>query len=633
MDRDYKILDKINDPTDMKDLSSHDLIELSNELREYLLDSISKTGGHLAAGLGAVDITVALHYVYDTPNDIIVWDIGHQCYPHKILTGRKDKMSTLRKKGGISGFLKRDESEYDAFGAGHSSTSISAAVGYERAARLKNENKKVIAVIGDGGLTAGMAFEALSHAGGMKSNLLVILNDNEMSISPNVGAVHKYLTRILTGKTFNSIKESGKKVLSKVKAIEEIAKKVENQAKGFITPGLLFEELGFNYYGPVDGHDVNGLVDVLQNLREKEGPRILHIITKKGKGYKLAEQNPISYHGVTPFDIKTGVSKVNKVSNKLTYTQIFSRWINEMSRINKDIVAITPAMREGSGLVEFEKNFPDRYFDVGIAEQHALTFAAGLSCGNLKPIVAIYSTFLQRAYDQLIHDVAIQDLDILLAIDRAGIVGADGETHQGIYDISFLRILPNIVLMTPSNEEEMWKMLTTGLNFRGIGAVRYPRGFTEGLDLDLSNQELEIGKSKTIVKGEKIAYLVFGTLLNTVLRLAKKNGASVIDMRFVKPIDENIIISICKTHEYIFTVEDNVILGGAGSAVNEVVHKNNIRANIINLGVPDNIVSHGSQDEIFADLGLDVHGIENQTNDHIKKMVDPNNNRRNVKGK
>ena len=633
MDKDYKILDKINDPTDLKSLSSHDLIKLSNELREYLLDSISKTGGHLAAGLGAVDITVALHYVYDTPNDIIVWDIGHQCYPHKILTGRKDKMPTLRKKGGISGFLKRDESKYDAFGAGHSSTSISAAVGYERAARLKNENKKVIAVIGDGGLTAGMAFEALSHAGGMKSNLLVILNDNEMSISPNVGAVHKYLTRILTGKTFNSIKESGKKVLSKVKAIEEIAKKVENQAKGFITPGLLFEELGFNYYGPVDGHDVNGLVDVLRNLKEKEGPRILHIITKKGKGYKLAEQNPISYHGVTPFDIKTGVSKVNKVSNKLTYTQIFSRWINEMSRINKDIVAITPAMREGSGLVEFEKNFPDRYFDVGIAEQHALTFAAGLSCGNLKPIVAIYSTFLQRAYDQLIHDIAIQDLDILLAIDRAGIVGADGETHQGIYDISFLRILPNVVLMTPSNEEEMWKMLTTGLNFRGIGAVRYPRGFTEGLDLDLSNQELEIGKSKTIVKGKKIAYLVFGTLLNTVLRLAKKNGASVIDMRFVKPIDENIIISICKTHEYIFTVEDNVILGGAGSAVNEVVHKNNIRANIINLGVPDNIVSHGSQDEIFADLGLDVHGIENQTNDHIKKMVDPNNNRRNVKGK
>jgi 1-deoxy-D-xylulose-5-phosphate synthase len=633
MDKDYKILDKINDPADMKGLTNNDLIILSNELRNFLLDSISKTGGHLAAGLGAVDITIALHYVYDTPNDIIVWDIGHQCYPHKILTGRKDKMSTLRKKDGISGFLKRDESEYDSFGAGHSSTSISAAVGYERAAKLKNENKKVIAVIGDGGLTAGMAFEALSHAGGMKSNLLVILNDNEMSISPNVGAVHKYLTRILTGKTFNSIKESGKKVFSKVKAIEEIAKKVENQAKGLITPGLLFEELGFKYYGPVDGHDVNGLVDVLQNLREKEGPRILHIITKKGKGYKLAEQNPISYHGVTPFDIKTGISKSNKVSNRLTYTQIFSRWINEMARINKDIVAITPAMREGSGLVEFEKNFPDRYFDVGIAEQHALTFAAGLSCGNLKPIVAIYSTFLQRAYDQLIHDVVVQDLDLLLAIDRAGIVGADGETHQGIYDISFLRILPNIVLMTPSNEKEMWKMLTTGLNYRGIGAVRYPRGFTEGLDLDLSDETLDIGKSKTIVKGKKIAYLVFGTLMNTVLIVAKKNGASVIDMRFVKPIDENIIIDICRTHEYIFTVEDNVILGGAGSAVNEVIQKNNIEANITNLGVPDNIVPHGSQDEIFAELGLDVCGLQNQTNDHIKKMDNLINKQENVKGK
>ena len=633
MDKDYKILNKINDPADMKSLTNNDLIMLSNELRNFLLDSISKTGGHLAAGLGAVDITIALHYVYDTPNDIIVWDIGHQCYPHKILTGRKDKMSTLRKKGGISGFLKRDESEYDAFGAGHSSTSISAAVGYERAAKLKNENKKVIAVIGDGGLTAGMAFEALSHAGGMKSNLLVILNDNEMSISPNVGAVHKYLTRILTGKTFNSIKESGKKVFSKVKAIEEIAKKVENQAKGLITPGLLFEELGFKYYGPVDGHDVNGLVDVLQNLKEKEGPRILHIITKKGKGYKLAEQNPVSYHGVTPFDIKTGISKSKKVSNKLTYTQIFSRWINEMSRINEDIVAITPAMREGSGLVEFEKNFPDRYFDVGIAEQHALTFAAGLSCGNLKPIVAIYSTFLQRAYDQLIHDVVVQDLDLLLAIDRAGIVGADGETHQGIYDISFLRILPNIVLMTPSNEKEMWKMLTTGLNYRGIGAVRYPRGFTEGLDLDLSDETLDIGKSKIIVKGKKIAYLVFGTLMNTVLIVAEKNGASVIDMRFVKPIDENMIIDICRTHEYIFTVEDNAILGGAGSAVNEVIQKNNIEANITNLGVPDNIVSHGSQDEIFADLELDVCGLQNQTNDHIKKMDNLNNKQENVKGK
>ena len=464
-----------------------------------------------------------------------------------------------------------------------------------------------------------MAFEALSHAGGIKSNLLVVLNDNEMSISPNVGAVHKYLTRILTGKTFNTIKESGKKVFSKVKAIEEIAKKVENQAKGLITPGLLFEELGFKYYGPVNGHDVHGLIEVLKNLKDKDGPRILHIVTKKGKGYKLAEQNPISYHGVTPFDIKTGVVKTNKVNNKLTYTQIFSRWINEMARINEDIVAITPAMREGSGLVEFEKNFPSRYFDVGIAEQHALTFAGGLACGGLKPVVAIYSTFLQRAYDQMIHDIMIQNLDVLLAIDRAGIVGADGETHQGIYDISFLRILPNIVLMTPSNEQELWTMLNTGLKYKGIGAVRYPRGFTEGLDLDLNDECLQIGKSRTIVRGSKIAYLVFGTLLNEVTEVAINNGATVIDMRFVKPIDEKTIIAICQTHEYIFTIEDNVILGGAGSAVNEVVNKNKITKNIVNIGVPDNVVPHGNQKEILSDLGLDAKGILKVTNDHIQK--------------
>ena len=620
MNNKYKTLDNINLPSDIKNLSKNEILSLSKDIRNFLIESISKTGGHLAAGLGAVDITIALHYVYDTPKDIIVWDIGHQCYPHKILTGRKNQMSTLRKKDGISGFLKINESQYDAFGAGHSSTSISAAIGYEIASRLKNDNKKVVAVIGDGGLTAGMAFEALSHAGGIKSNLLVVLNDNEMSISPNVGAVHKYLTRILTGKTFNSIKEGGKKVFSKVKAIEEIAKRVENQAKGFITPGLLFEELGFKYYGPVDGHDVTELIEVLGNLKDKDGPRILHIITKKGKGYKLAEQNPISYHGVTPFDVKTGVSKKSKIDNKLTYTQIFSRWINEMAKINKDLVAITPAMREGSGLVEFEKNYPTRYFDVGIAEQHALTLAGGLSCGGLKPIVAIYSTFLQRAYDQLIHDIMLQELDILLAIDRAGIVGADGETHQGIYDISFLRILPKIILMTPSNEQEQWAMLNTGLNYNGIAAVRYPRGFTRGLDLDLNNECLPIGKSKTIIKGSKIAYLVFGTLLNEVIDAAKLNGATVIDMRFVKPIDENVITDLCHSHDYIFTVEDNAILGGAGSAVTEVVNKNNITKNIVNIGVPDNIIPHGNQIEILSDLGLDAKGIIKTTNDHIKKM-------------
>ena len=621
MSETYKILDKIKKPSDIKTLGRNELQDLSDELRLFIIESISKTGGHLAAGLGAVDLTVALHFVYNTPEDILVWDIGHQCYPHKILTGRKEQMLSLRKKDGLSGFLRRDESVYDAFGAGHSSTSISAAIGYEIASKLKNEKKKIVAIIGDGGLTAGMAFEALGHAGGIKSDILVVLNDNEMSISPNVGAVHKYLTRILTGKAFSSLKESGKKVLGKVKAIEEIAKKVENQAKGFITPGLLFEELGFKYYGPVDGHDTNGLIDILANLKDKSGPRILHIITKKGKGYKLAEQNPISYHGVTPFNIKTGQAIKSKIKNKLTYTQIFSRWINEMAALNNDLVAITPAMREGSGLVDFEKKYPERYFDVGIAEQHAITLSAGLSCGGLKPIVAIYSTFLQRGYDQLIHDVVIQKLDVLLAIDRAGIVGADGETHQGIYDISFLRILPKIVIMTPSDELEMWKMLTTGFNYNGLASVRYPRGFSLGLDLDLKLENIEIGKSKLIRDGEKIAYLVFGTLINNVKLVAEKNNATVVDMRFAKPIDEKMIIDICNSHEYIFTVEDNAILGGAGSAVNEVVVKNSIQTKIVNLGVPDKMIPHGNQDDILSDLGLDVSGIMKTTNDHIASMV------------
>ena len=620
----YKILNHVNDPSDLKNLSKKEILQLSKELRDFLIESVSQTGGHLAAGLGAVDITIALHYVYDTPNDILVWDIGHQCYPHKILTGRKKLMSTLRKKGGLSGFLKKDESKYDAFGAGHSSTSISAAIGYEIAARLQKHNKRVVAIIGDGGLTAGMAFEALGHAGGIKSNILVILNDNEMSISPNVGAINKYLTRILTGKTFSTIKESGKKVLGKVKAIEEIAKKVENQAKSFMTPGLLFEELGFKYFGPVDGHDTNNLIEVLNNLKDKDGPRILHIVTRKGKGYKLAEQNPISYHGVTPFDVKTGKTKSRKINNKLSYTQIFSEWIIQASARNDKIVAITPAMREGSGLVDFEKKYPERYFDVGIAEQHALTLAAGLSCGGLKPIVAIYSTFLQRAYDQLIHDVVIQDLDVLLAIDRAGVVGADGETHQGIYDISFLRILPNVLLMTPSNEIEMWKMLNTGLKYKGIAAVRYPRGSSIGLDLDLNDECLHIGESKLVSKGSNLAYLVFGTLLEKVKNIADVIGATVIDMRFVKPIDEKAIINACRDHQYIITVEDNVILGGAGSCVNEVINKHNLNNQVLNLGIPDEKIPHGNQDEIMAELLLDEEGILKSTNDHISNMVKTN---------
>ena len=622
---DYKLLDKINYPSDLKQLDYNQLEKLAKELRGFLIESVSKTGGHLAAGLGAIELTIALHYIFNTPSDKLIWDIGHQCYPHKILTGRKEFMSSLRKKDGLSGFLKRDESEYDAFGAGHSSTSISAAIGYEVASKIKNMDNKVVAIIGDGGLTAGMAFEALSHAGGLKSNILVIINDNEMSISPNVGAMHKYLTRMLVSKTFSSIKESSKKVLNKMQTIKEFAKKVEGQAKSLMTPGLLFEELGFKYYGPVDGHDVLNLVDILKNLRDKPGPKILHILTKKGKGYKLAEQNPITFHGVTPFNTKTGVSESKKILNKLTYTEIFSKWIDNMAMKNKQLVAITPAMREGSGLVEFEKKYPERYFDVGIAEQHAITFAAGLACEEIKPVVAIYSTFLQRAYDQVIHDVVVQDLDILLAIDRAGIVGADGETHQGIYDLSFLRILPKAVIMTPSDEKEMCSMLTTGYNYKGLAAVRYPRGYTLGLDLNLNiNEEIKIGESRIARKGNKIAYLVFGTLLNTVLQVASKNNATVVDMRFVKPIDEKMIIDICSNYEYIFTIEDNVILGGAGSAVNEVILKYGFNTKIKNIGIPDKTIPHGSQDEILTEIGLNYSGIMNTTNDYIDYLTEMN---------
>ena len=621
----FAVLDKINIPSDLKNLTPEELLVLSEEIRTYIIKSVSITGGHLAAGLGAVELTLALHYVFNTPKDKIIWDVGHQCYPHKILTGRKHLMSTLRKKDGISGFLKRNESEYDCFGAGHSSTSISAAIGFEIASKLNNDNSKIIAVIGDGGLTAGMAYEALSHSGGMKSDFLVVLNDNEMSISPNVGAIHKYLTRILTGKTYSALKEGSKQVLSKIKAFETIAKKVGSKAKSFITPGLLFEELGFKYYGPVDGNDLGDLIEIFSNLKDKKGPRILHIMTKKGKGYKLAENNPISYHGVTPFNPKTGKTKTKKLENKLTYTQIFSRWINEMAEVNKKLVAITPAMREGSGLVEFEKNYPNRYFDVGIAEQHSLTLASGLACNGIKPVVAIYSTFLQRAYDQLIHDVIIQELDVLLAIDRAGIVGADGETHQGIYDISYLRILPKMVIMTPSNEQEQWKMLTTGFDYNGPAAVRYPRGYSLGLDLTLDFEKLEIGKAKVIRQGNDIAYLVFGTLLNTVHSVAKEFDATVVDMRFAKPLDLEMIDKICLNHQYIITIEENVILGGAGSAVNEAIlslynQPEYINVpNILNLGIPDSTIMHGKQDEMYADIGLNEAGIKKSTLDLLKK--------------
>ena len=617
----YEILDKINYPADVRGLKKKEVVKLSKELRHFLIESVSKTGGHLAAGLGAIEITIALHKVYNTPNDKLVWDIGHQCYPHKILTGRKHLMPSLRKKDGISGFLKREESKYDVFGAGHSSTSISAAVGIDAANKLMNDSSNTVAIIGDGGLTAGMAYEALSHAGDMKSNILVILNDNEMSISPNVGAVHKYLTRIMTSKTVSTLRKGGKKVLEKIKPIEDLAKRVEGSAKNLIAPGLFFEELGFKYYGPVDGHDVLGLIEILNNLKDKKGPRFLHIMTKKGKGYKLAEQNPISFHGVNPFDTKTGKANVEKKTKEQTYTNIFSKWIEELAKKDNRVVAITPAMREGSGLVNFQEKYPDRYFDVGIAEQHAMTFAAGLACNNIKPIVAIYSTFLQRAYDQLIHDVVVQDLDILLAIDRAGIVGADGETHQGIYDISFLRVLPKIVIMTPSDESEMVKMLTTGYNHPGLAAIRYPRGNITGIDFENSfSKSINIGKAKCIRKGVNIAYLVFGTMLSSIKKVAESNNATIIDMRFVKPIDEDIIVEVCSTHRYVFTVEDNTILGGAGSAVNEVLVKYGINKIVKNLGIPDETIPHGNQNDILASIGMDYNGILGTTSNHIKFM-------------
>ncbi len=622
----YKILNKVDDPVSLRKLSRGEISQLSEELRDFLIESVSKTGGHLAAGLGTIELTIALHKVFDTPNDKLVWDIGHQCYPHKILTGRKNLMSTLRKKDGLSGFLRRDESIYDVFGAGHSSTSISAAVGIAASNKLNNSQAKTVAIIGDGGLTAGMAYEALSHAGDMKSNILVILNDNEMSISPNVGAVHKYLTRIMTSKTISTLREGGKKVLEKIKPIEDLAKRVEGSAKNLIAPGLFFEELGFKYYGPVNGHDVHGLIEILENLKNKKGARFLHITTKKGKGYKLAEQNPISFHGVSPFDKKTGKSSQNSsIKKKLTFTNIFSKWIEDTAKNNEKLVAITPAMREGSGLVKFQEMFPDRYFDVGIAEQHAITFAAGMSCASSKPVVAIYSTFLQRGYDQIIHDVVVQDLNILLAIDRAGIVGADGETHQGIYDISYLRILPKIVLMTPSDEIEMYKMLNTGFQHNGLAAVRYPRGDTLGLDFTANATDLlETGKAVITRKGREIAYLVFGPIHDIAMKVAETNNATVVNMRFVKPMDENMIINICSTHKYIFTLEDNTILGGAGSAVNEILIKYGVNKVVKNLGIPDKTISHGNQNEVLASIGMDYNGILNTTSDHIKFMVDCN---------
>ena len=623
----YPLLDKINSPLDLKKLDTGELELLADDVRAYILEVISQTGGHLAAGLGTVELSISLHYVFSTPIDKIIWDVGHQCYPHKILTGRKDKMLTIRKYKGISGFLKIDESEYDVFGAGHSSTSISAALGMAIARDARNENHKIVSVIGDGGITAGMSYEALCHAGYLKKDMLVILNDNEMSISPNVGAMNKYLTKILSGKTLSTIKQKGDEFLSDKSPIKRIIKKIKDNAQNILSPGHLFEEIGFSYYGPIDGHDISSLNKVLSNLREKSGPILLHVITKKGKGYKIAEQDPIKYHGVTPFNVKTGVSEKIKTSKMLTYTNIFSKWINYAASNNSNFVAITPAMREGSGLVEFEEKYPNRFFDVGIAEQHSVTLAAGMALGGLKPIVAIYSTFLQRAFDQLVHDVNLQNLDVMFAIDRAGLVGADGETHHGIYDISFMRILPKIILMTPSDERELLLMLNTGLSHKGPSAIRYPRGNTGCSDIVMTEERAPIGKSTQIQKGQKLAILVFGQLLSEVVDISKKLSLTLIDMRFAKPIDKERIDELSKTHQHLITIEDNVITGGAGSSINEYLVEKGYEITITNLGIPDQIISHGSQNELYAEIGLDKKSLEYRINEiynHIsstKKIV------------
>ncbi len=613
----YPILDQVNLPSDFRNYDANQLEKLASDIREYILDTISKTGGHLAAGLGTVELSIALHYIFDTPKDKIIWDVGHQCYPHKILTGRKNKLNSIRKYNGISGFLKINESEYDVFGAGHSSTSISAALGMSIARDCQNQKYNIISVIGDGGMTAGMSFEAMCHAGYIKKDVLVILNDNEMSISPNVGALNKYLTRLLS-----AIKEKGNKFLDEKNPIKKIAKAIKDNTQNILTPGHLFEEIGFTYYGPIDGHDIRVLNEMLENLKHKKGPILLHVITKKGKGYKIAEKNPIKYHGVTPFDIETGAAEKPKLKNTLTYTNIFTKWINHAAQYNENFVAITPAMREGSGLVEFEENYPKRFFDVGIAEQHSVTLAAGLAVGGLKPIVAIYSTFLQRAYDQLIHDVNLQELNVMFAIDRAGLVGADGETHHGIYDISFMRILPNIVIMTPSNENEMWKMLNTGLDYEGPTAIRYPRGNSCGSEIIITDEVINIGKSLTVCEGTLIAILGFGELLNKVIEISNKLSLTLIDMRFAKPLDKDKITELSKTHNYFITLEDNVIKGGAGSAVNEHVIEEGLNVNIINLGIPDEIISHGSQENLYSHIGLDKKSLEiriNELYNHISK--------------
>ena len=614
----YEFLDKINNPSDLRILSINNLDDVSEELRHFLIDTVSQCGGHFGASLGAVELTIALHYSFNTPEDKIIWDVGHQCYGHKVITGRKHELHTIRQKNGLHPFPSIEESKYDTFGVGHSSTSISAAIGIAIASSYKNENKKVVAVIGDGGLSAGMAFEALNHMGSTNEDVLVILNDNEMSISPNVGAMTNYLTKIISSKVYSTVKEGSKNILKKVPPSGMFLTKTEKHIKGLLAPGMLFEEMGINYYGPIDGHDTHFLVKTLKNLKKIPGPKLLHVITKKGKGYLPAETDPVKYHAVPVFDREVGVEKSSK--QKITYTKIFDDWLCNIAEKDPRIFAITPAMREGSGLVNFSEKFPERYIDVGIAEQHSVTLAAGLACEGQKPIVCIYSTFLQRAYDQLIHDVALQNLDVLFAVDRAGFVGADGGTHCGVYDLSYLRCIPNMVIMAPSNEEECKNMLYTGYLHNGPAVVRYPRGEGLGVHVKESLENYEIGVSKNVRSGENIVILCFGSVLDICLDVAEEMNCSLIDMRFIKPIDREAILKSAENHSIIVTVEDNSIMGGAGSAVNEVLSENSISSKIINVGTPDKFFNHATREQQLHESGISKENII----DKIKNCIENN---------
>jgi 1-deoxy-D-xylulose-5-phosphate synthase len=605
----FPLLDTINSPADVRKLGKEQLKPLAKELRDYLTHTVSISGGHFSAGLGTVELTVALHYVFDTPSDQLVWDVGHQAYPHKILTGRKERMTTIRTLNGVSAFPNRAESEYDAFGVGHSSTSISAALGMAIASELKGEDKQMVAIIGDGSITGGMAFEAMNHAGAIDANLLVILNDNDMSISPPVGAMNNYLTKILSSKFYSSMREESKKALSKMPSVWELARRTEEHMKGMIVPGTLFEELGFNYIGPIDGHDVDMLVSTLENLKAISGPRFLHIVTKKGKGYPPAEKDPLAYHGVPAFDPSLDSLPKSAPSLHPTYTEVFGSWLCDMAEQDERLLGITPAMREGSGLVKFSEQYPKRYFDVAIAEQHAVTLAAGQACQGAKPVVAIYSTFLQRAYDQLIHDVAIQNLDVLFALDRAGLVGPDGPTHAGSFDYSYMRCVPNLLIMAPADENECRQMLYTGYLHEGPASVRYPRGKGPGVAVIKAMTALPLGKAEIRHQGSRIAILAWGSMVTPALAAGKQLDATVVNMRFVKPIDEQLLLELAKSHEVFITVEENVISGGAGSAVNNFLQAQHILMPVLNIGLPDSFVEQGTREELLTICGLDIQGI------------------------